>query len=134
MGKIEFDLKELIRTRDRFQKAIDSNIMDKVIKDILLDLGKVLLAKTVYRTPVDTGQLKGAWELTNVIKDGDNYIITMFNPTEYAIYKEYGHRTSNHKKWIPGKFMATISMKEVERLIPEYTERHMTKMFKEILG
>ena len=102
MGKIEFDLRELKNLRDKFQRAIDSDLVDRVIEDILLDLGKVLVAKTTMRTPVDTGQLKGqpGWELTEVVKEGDVYRIAMFNSTEYAAYVEYGHRTNNHKKWI----------------------------------
>ena len=44
-----------------------------------------------------------------VNKVGNDYVIEIINPVEYASYVEFGHRTRNHKGWVEGKFMLTIS-------------------------
>lgn len=60
------------------------------------------------RTSAIGGDTGYAQSLT-VIKNGDLYEIEIINPVEYASYVEYGHRTSNHSGWVPGRFMMTIS-------------------------
>lgn len=44
------------------------------------------------------------------------------NPVEYASYVEYGHRTANHKGWVKGRFMMTISEQELEKIAPKVLE------------
>lgn len=54
---------------------------------------------------------------------GDTYVIEIVNPVEYASYVEYGHRTANHKGWVKGQFMMTISEQELEKIAPKVLER-----------
>lgn len=63
---------------------------------------------------------------------GGVYVIEIENPTEYASYVEYGHRTRNGGGigWVEGKFMLTISEEEVRRSAPRVLENKM----KEKLG
>ena len=56
-------------------------------------------------------------------KSGTVYQIEIINPVEYAAYVEFGHRTANHKGWVPGKFMLTISEQELESQAPKVLER-----------
>lgn len=49
------------------------------------------------------------------------------NPVEYASYVEYGHRTANHKGWVKGKFMMTISEQELEKIAPKVLENKIKK-------
>lgn len=58
---------------------------------------------------------------------GDTYIIDITNPVEYAPYVEYGHRTADHKKWVKGQFMMTISEQELERIAPKVLESKIEK-------
>ncbi|MCD8090945.1 MAG: HK97 gp10 family phage protein [Clostridiales bacterium] len=58
-------------------------------------------------------------------KNGDMFSIEIINPVEYASYVEYGHRTPNHKGWVKGQFMLTISEKEVERIAPKVLEARL---------
>ena len=51
------------------------------------------------------------------------------NPVEYASYVEYGHRTSNHKRWVPGKFMMTISENEIKKIAPQLLEKKLATFF-----
>lgn len=57
-----------------------------------------------------------------VTKQGSSYVIEIINPVEYASYVEFGHRTANHKGWVEGRFMLTISEQELEAEAPKIIE------------
>lgn len=63
----------------------------------------------------------------NVHHFGDTYVIEIINPVEYASYVEYGHRTANHKGWVKGQFMMTISEQELQTMVPQLLERRIKK-------
>lgn len=58
---------------------------------------------------------------------GDNYVIEIINPVEYASYVEYGHRKRGGKGWVRGKFMMTISEKELQNMAPQILEKKIRK-------
>lgn len=61
---------------------------------------------------------------------GNTYVIEIVNPVEYASYVEYGHRTANHKGWVKGQFMMTISEQELETIAPKVLETKIKKYLK----
>lgn len=67
-----------------------------------------------------------------VTKRGTVYEIEVINPVEYAAYVEYGHRTRDHKGWVQGRFMMTISADEVERQAPNIVEKKLMKFLGEV--
>lgn len=132
MANLKFDINQLFKFNSKLKASISNDIFQKALQEALLELGLILLSKTVNRTPVDTGELKRSWKLSKVIKEGNLFKITLYNPKEYAQYVEFGHRTRNSQSWVPGRFMATISLKEVEKLIPQYINSYMSKAFNNI--
>ncbi len=71
-----------------------------------------------------------------VLKFGNNYIVVVENPIKYASYVEYGHRQEVgryvsaigkrlKKSWVEGKYMLTVSEKELEAELPSILERKM---------
>lgn len=64
---------------------------------------------------------------------GDTYVVEIVNPVEYASYVEYGHRTANHKGWVKGHFMMTISEQKLEKIAPGVLERKIKKYLGEFL-
>ena len=54
-------------------------------------------------------------------------MIEIINPVEYAKYVEYGHRTVDHKKWVMGKFIMTISEQELKEQAPAILEKKIAK-------
>ncbi len=58
---------------------------------------------------------------------GDTYVIEIINPVEYISYLEYGHRTRNGKGWVTGKFMLTISEREIQGDAPKILEAKLKK-------
>lgn len=80
----------------RFNKALDERVIERWIREFLLEMAFRAERKIKKRTPVDSGQLRRNWQVGNVEKRGNAYVIEIFNNTEYASFVEYGHRTRNH--------------------------------------
>lgn len=64
---------------------------------------------------------------------GGNYVINLINLVEYASYVEYGHRTPNHKGWVKGQFMMTISEQELQTIAPKILEKKIQNYLGECL-
>lgn len=92
---------------------------DQFIRQFLLKQALDALARTKDNTPVDTGLLRASWTIGEVQRAGNDLVITISNPTEYASFVEYGHMTRDRKRWIEGKFMCTLAIDEVAKLIPQ---------------
>ena len=90
-GKCDFS--EFKAMADRFRSAADIHASERFTREVLLELGNMLLAGTKRRTPVDTGKLEANWFITNVRQRGDVFEIEIYNNTEYAPWVENGHRT-----------------------------------------
>ena len=70
-------------------------------------------------TPVDTGTLRKAWTAEGPSLSGGGWVVKVSNPTEYASYVENGHRTRNHKNWVPGQFFMKNSLNAINSQLPE---------------
>ena len=66
-------------------------------------------------------------ESLKVQKVGREYHIEIVNPVNYATYVEYGHRTRDHKGWVSGRFMLTISEQELETQSAAILEKKLMK-------
>lgn len=95
---------------------------------------KVEEVKFEQHTGVTGGTLRRAWTVGEIRKQGDNYVIEVINPTEYASWVEFGHRTANHKGWVPGHFMLTTSEKELQRATPAILEKKLKKFLEDCLN
>lgn len=152
-GSCDFNqLKDLQKKLERLQ----GKDVDAFCQEVAKELAARLLAKVIKRTPVGQydsasgmvgGTLRRGWtakseadaasggvpgakayaESLNVVKEGDVYQIEIINPVHYASYVEYGHRTRNHKGWVRGRFMLTISENELDSQAPKLLERKLTK-------
>lgn len=87
------------------------------------------------------GTLRDAWTILPIEKQGNNYVITLVNNTEYASYVEYGHRQTPGRYvpalgkrlkagWVKGRFMMTVSIQEVEQLAPAILEKAIYQALK----
>lgn len=146
MGRTgKFDIDGLKKFRDELNKLQDP---DKFVEACAKELAARLLRMVVKRTPVGEypkssgkkgGTLRRGWtgekrssaqnyaDSLTVHHFGDTYVIEIVNPVEYASYVEYGHRTANHKGWVKGKFMMTISEQELEKIAPKVLENKIKK-------
>jgi hypothetical protein len=146
MGRMgNFNIDGLKKFRDELNKLQDP---DKFVEACAKELAARLLRMVVKRTPVGEypkssgkkgGTLRRGWtgekrssaqnyaDSLTVHHFGDTYVIEIVNPVEYASYVEYGHRTANHKGWVKGRFMMTISEQELEKIAPKVLENKIKK-------
>lgn len=99
-------------------------------------LSKESIILKKYWSGYQGGTLRRDWTTGQIRKMGDNYQIEVINPVKYASYVEYGHcQTPGRyipalgkrakKAWVPGKFMLTISEKELQSQVPGILERKL---------
>lgn len=131
--------------RDKLKKLQDPDVF---VEACAKELAARLLRLVVKRTPVGQypkgsgkkgGTLRRGWtgekrasaqgyaESLKVNHFGDTYVVEIVNPVEYASYVEYGHRTANHKGWVKGQFMMTISEQELLKIAPKVLENRIKK-------
>lgn len=133
MGK--FDCKGM----KEFQKQLEKLQVEQsvFVESCAKELAARLLRMVVKRTPVgdypeNTGKMGGTlrrgWTIGEIRKEGGVYKIDVINPVEYASYVEHGHRTANHKGWVKGHFMMTISEQELEKIAPKVLENKIKKL------
>lgn len=96
-----------------------------------------------YWSGYEGGTLRDAWTILPVEKQGDQYIVTVVNNTEYASYVEYGHRQTPGRyvpalgkslkaSWVKGRFMLTISTQELEVQAPALLQKKLYLFLKEV--
>lgn len=138
------DIRELEKLRDQIEQVQRQN--DRFCEECAKYLAQRLLAKVIKRTPVggfrkmpngtkakikgySGGTLRRGWAALQgnirVNHLGDTYVVELINPTEYASYVEYGHRTANHKGWVSGQFMLTISERELQAQAPAMLQKKL---------
>lgn len=157
------DFEQLKKLADRLDK-LEAGDLDAFTESVAKELGARLLRMVVKRTPkgekpqwVDPdilqkywsgyvgGTLIKAWKVLPVEKQGNDYIVTIVNNTEYASYVEYGHRQKPGRKvgaigrrlvnsWVPGRFMLRLSLEDLEKNTPKWVEKKLERFLKEVLG
>ena len=149
-SNVRLDYGELQKLKEQIEKVADSAQMDQFMRSCAKELAARLLGKVIRRTPVGQypagsgktgGTLRRGWTAVkgatsyanslNVNKVGTDYVIEIINPVEYASYVEFGHRTRNHKGWVDGRFMLTISEDEIRKSAPRILEKKLENYLKE---
>lgn len=149
-GTINF--RDFERIQNNLEK-LNQEQVDLFIDACAKELAARLLAKVIKRTPVGDypnssgkkgGTLRKGWtggktqsavayaDSLTIHHFGDAYVIEIVNPVEYASYVEFGHRTSNHKGWVNGRFMLTISEQEIQNAAPAIIEKKLMKQMGEL--
>jgi hypothetical protein len=129
---------------------------DAFLHHFLLEIGMRALADIKVRTPVDTGELRNNWFLSDVVRVGDNLEIYITNNKEYASFVEFGYNQKKRfvpgkwtgdkfiyepycgsgmmlkPKWIEGRFMSTIPIAEVNRVIPIKYEAALNQFIRRV--
>lgn len=149
-GSINFQ--DFERIRNNLEK-LNQEQVNIFIDACAKELAARLLAKVIKRTPVGDypnssgkkgGTLRRGWtggknssavayaDSLTIHHFGDAYVIEIVNPVEYASYVEFGHRTRNHKGWVNGRFMLTISEQEIQQAAPAIIEKKLMKQMGEL--
>ena len=127
----------------QFKEKLENINTDSLLKEIAADLAARLLRKVKKRTPVDTGELRRNWQVSNIRLFERFCVVEIYNSTEYAEYVEFGHRQTPgryvpaigkrlKKTWVPGKFMLTLSTKELENIKDRIIRQKVEAWLKEV--
>lgn len=87
------------------------------------------------------GALRQGWTVLPIEKKGGAYQITVTNNLLYASYVEYGHRQTPGRyvpalgkrlkaAWVPGRYMMTISVQELEHQAPALLEKRLNQFLR----
>jgi len=147
-----FNFQDFEKIKNNLEK-LNQEQVDLFIDACAKELAARLLAKVIKRTPVGDypnssgkkgGTLCRGWtggknssavayaDSLTIHHFGDAYVIEIINPVEYASYVEFGHRTANHKGWVNGRFMLTISEQEIQQAAPAIIEKKLMKQMGEL--
>lgn len=140
-GNVDFrQLQRMAKKMEKLERAGFDKFCEDCAKDLAARLLAKVIDKTlpgIY--PASTGKVGGTlrrgWtakthteaesgsgsganpkvyaETLNIKKVGNLYEVEIINPVNYASYLEYGHRTRNHKGFVKGRFMLTVSEDEL---------------------
>lgn len=137
--------KQLTEFTKKIEK-LNNQQKEEFLESCCKELAARLLAKVIKRTPADSGTLRRGWtggrkqnasayaDSISVEKIGNKYHIDITNPVEYASYVEYGHRTRNHKNWVEGRHMLTISEAELNSMSDAILQKKLNKFMKDVFG
>lgn len=154
----EFHFEELQQHQEKLKKLVRE--FPGFIEECVRELAARLLAKTIARTPVGVygekevsfttaqgkvvnfkanirkvgGTLRDGWTVGPIQRVGNEYLVEIINPVEYAMYVEFGHRTRDHTGWVDGRFMLTISEEELEREMPAFLDRKLQQFMNRLEG
>ena len=138
----DFDFSAFEKFEQRLKK-LDEKQLTSVNKKSVDLIGKYYLSNVVQLTPVGLydpksgkvgGTLRRGWKLDGLAKKrGKDYELDVINPTDYASFVNFGHRTRGHKGWVEGQFFAERAseqtIKEVqqplEKLVARELRRHL---------
>lgn len=85
------------------------------------------------KKPFSVEEAKGYVNSLKVNHSNGFLVIEVINPVEWSSYVEYGHRTPNHKGWVEGHFMMTISEQELQTIAPKVLENKLRKYLEECM-
>ncbi len=143
MGKVDYS--KLQQFVGKVESELGGDQVHLFMEACAKELAARLLTKVIRRTPVGVyphrvgGTLRRGWTAEkqqdvmtyvnslSITQTGDMYTIEIVNPVEYASYVEFGHRTRNHKGWVEGKFMLTISSQEIQEAAPGILEKKLQR-------
>lgn len=78
------------------------------------------------------GTLRRGWTVGEVTGSFGVYRVEIINNVEYAPYVEFGHRTRNHKGFVKGVYMLTISEQEINDRLEVIIRLKLNKILKEV--
>ena len=124
------DYKQFNKLFEQNEELLKRN--EQFNEDVLTEKALRVYEKTTLRTPVDTGTLRGAWQLGEIQWFFDVAIIPIINNTDYASFIEYGHKTKNGG-YVEPVFMCKKSIEEVDSQFEELYNKLFLLTFSDIL-
>ncbi|OUQ33247.1 HK97 gp10 family phage protein [Massilimicrobiota timonensis] len=130
------ELQELIKRIEDFVENKDE-ILTMLTNEIALRLWRKVRQKTpVGKYPKGSskhgGTLRRGWTIGEITESNGVYKVEIINNVEYAPYVEFGHRTRNHKGWVNGVYMLTVSEQEIDENLDKIIKQKLKKVLKKV--
>lgn len=125
--KLEFDLKELKKLNDKLKDLAESEF-NALLDDTANMIAQVFLKHVTKVTPVDTGFLRGNWD---IVRGRDYYQV--YNNTIYGIYVNYGHRTRNGGL-VEGQCFVEKGIEKTEKEVVKIVKKSLIKPLERYLN
>lgn len=142
--------KQLAEFQKKIEKLNDQQ-KEQFLESCCKELAARLLAKVIKNSGPEkfknsTGNFRRGWtggknqnaaayaNSLSIKHIGNKYQIDIINPVEYASYIEYGHRTRDHKGWVPGHFILTIAEQELNSMSDAILQKKLNKFMKDVFG
>ena len=127
------ELQDLAKDIERLTATEISIAYQKALRNI----AGTFLGAVIPETPVDTGYLRQNWEAggdVNISKSSVGYTAVITNPTEYASYVNYGHRTRDGGGWVPGYFFVESAAETTKLIAPGKLKTEIVKAIERSIG
>lgn len=132
MAGTEYHMDGLDEWEQALAKAVEEQYPEE-FKAMVIQIAMELQGEVKARTPKQTGWLQNAWQVGEIRKSGNDYVIDVYNNTEYAEAVEWGHRQKPGRyvpaigkrlkaKTVKGAHMMTLSLQELERVLPGFLQ------------
>lgn len=130
MSESEFIMDGLDEAEQALSKMIETEY-PKEFEKLVIQIAMELQGRVKEHTPVDTSRLQDHWFVGDIKHKGNDYVIEVYNNTEYALPVEHGHRIKNSKKkkvdrkkkrFVKGAHMMEISLDELNRRLPLFMQ------------
>ena len=118
---------------DEFEKELTKLIehdYPKEFERMVIQIANDLRDTVKDKTPVKTSHLQDNWNVGDIVKRGNEYIIEVFNNVEYAEPVEHGHRTKSGG-FVEGAHMMEISVEALKVLLPLQLKNWLSKFISE---
>lgn len=137
----DFDISGLLKLQkdlEKLQAAIPPT-REAIIKEMAKQFHQLVIRDTPFgQYPKSSGKTGGTmrrgWTTTPMRTEGDRVEIDEINPVEYAPYVDYGHRTANHKGWVPGRHITQKAINLMQKNGQKIVDRHVERMLREVFG
>lgn len=121
---------------DEWEQALARTVEEQYpeeFREMVIQVAMELQGEVKKRTPKQTGRLQNAWQVGEIRRSGDRYIIEVFNNVEYAEAVEWGHRQTPGRyvpalgkrlkaQTVKGSHMMEISLQELQTVLPGYLQ------------
>ncbi len=108
----------------------------KTHKKVAERVAQIAIRKVKMLTLADSGDLRDNWKY-RIVKEGNKFIIIIYNQIENALFVEKGHRnviTGRTVGFVNGQFLLELTEQEMKHLIPRMWEREIEKEWRRIMG
>ncbi len=130
----KFDDAEFQRFVKQFDTAAQGKAVAKIMNESMKKAIVLVMNGVKGRTPTDTGALRRGWYAGQIKSTGKSVSVDISNYKEYAPHIEYGHRTRGGGGFVPGQYMLTNTIKEVQSQFEQIAANALEQYLNELLG